>query len=72
MGRARGGPEMTEAGYGDRRGLRMTGGRAWRQERAEDDGRQGMEAGHGDRSWRQGTVIRKGLIIRRLAGGRCR
>ena len=51
-----------------RGGAEMTeagdGGRSsWRLERAEDDG---------DRAWRPGTVIRKGLRVRRLAGGRCR
>ena len=39
------------------------GGRSWRLERAEDDG---------NRAWRAGTVIRKGLRVRRLAGGLCR
>ena len=38
------------------------GDRAWRLERAEDNG---------DWAWRPGTVIRKGLRVRRLAGGRC-
>ena len=56
-----------EAGHGDWRGLKITeagdGGRPWRLERTEDDG---------DKAWRSGTVIRKGLRVRRLAGGRCR
>ena len=70
MGRARGGPERAEDDGRERDGddgrLGMETGHgdwAWRPERAEDDG---------GRAWRQGTVIRKGLRVRRLAGGRCR
>ena len=57
------GRQGMETGHGDRGGTGMTGDRAWRQ---------GMETGDRGRAWRLGTVIRKGLRVRRLAGGRCR